>query len=307
MKKKKIFSLMILLLEGISSWAQQDPMYNQYLFNSYTINAAESGARNYSTASILYRWQWIGMEGAPNTASVGLETIIGKGWGVGFNFIDDRIGPTTNQTINLSGAYHLNLSHELTMSVGLNFVGNMQKLNLANLQNISDPNDPLFSANFSSGFNPNAGGGILLYTERTFVGASLPRFVEYKITNSNTISLDQLRHVFIYGGHVFDISPQVQLKPSTLIKFVEGAPLQFDVNAVVSLSNIIDVGASYRSGDGMGLLLGMTIWDRFVLNYSYEIPFTKIRYASIQTHEVGIRYKFGQLQFKKIQSPRFFN
>ena len=79
------------------------------------------------------------------------------------------------------------------------------------------------------------------------------------------------------------------------------------MNGVITLYEVIDLGANYRSGDGLGLLLGLTIMERLVLNYAYEIPLTQLRFGTIQTHEVGVRYRFGRAHFERIQSPRFFN
>ena len=300
-----ILCLMFILIQA-KSFAQQDPMYNQYIFNAYTINAAEAGTRNYGTASILYRWQWVGIQGAPSTGSIGVESSFGKGWGMGINAVNDQIGPAQNQTINLSLAYHLTLSNKIKMGVGLNGVSNIQRITLSGLQNLIDLNDPKLANNINN-FNPNVGGGVMLYSKSTFLGISMPRFIEYKLTNNDLISLDQLRHLFIYGGHVFSVSPRIKVKPSILAKVVQGAPMEFDFNGVLSFYDVIDLGANYRSGDGLGLLFGLTILERLVLNYAYEIPLTQLRYATIQTHEVGVRYRFGGAHFERIQSPRFFN
>jgi len=286
--------------------AQQDPMYNQYLFNAYTINPAEAGARNYGTVSMLYRWQWVGIEGAPNTGSFGLETGMGKGWGLGLNVVDDRIGPTTNQTINVALSYHLNLTERTKMAVGLNGVVNNQRVSFSKLKTLIDLNDPALSGNVSN-INPNAGGGVLIYNDRSFFGVAVPRLVEYKLTGSNLISIDQLRHLFVYAGKSFPIGTHLKFKPSTLMKVVSGSPIEFDLNGVLNFYNLLDLGVNWRTGDGFGALAGLTIKDRLQLNYAYEIPVTKIRYGTIQTHEIGLRYRFGQQNFQRIQSPRFFN
>ena len=237
---------------------------------------------------------------------MGVETGFGKGWGMGLNAIDDRIGPAQNQTVNLSLAYHVSLSNKIKFGVGLNGVSNIQRVSLSRLQNLTDLNDPKLSNNINN-FNPNVGGGIMVYSKSSFLGASMPRFMEYKLTSNDLISLDQLRHMFIYGGHVFSVSPRLKVKPSVLLKVVKGAPVEFDLNGVISIYEVIDIGANYRSGDGLGLLFGITMLERLILNYAYEIPLTQLRYATIQTHEVGVRYRFGRAHFERIQSPRFFN
>lgn len=304
--KKYILPLALVVISLGTAVGQQDPMYNQYIFNAYTINPAEAGTRNYGTASMLYRWQWLGIDGAPTTGSFGVETGLGKAWGVGFNVVDDRIGPANNQTVNLSTSYRVNLTERWRLSVGLSLISNLQQVKLSQIENVFDLNDPVLLNNIRS-FNPNVGGGMLLYSDKNFIGVSIPRFTEYRLTDQDLVSLDQLRHLFVYYGHSFDIGSRMKFKPSALAKVVKGAPVEFDFNGVISFFDMLDLGANYRSGDGLGLLVGITVKERLVFNYAYEIPLTKLRNATIQTHEVGLRYKFGKSHFEKIESPRFFN
>jgi len=306
MNKRNSLLTVLLLAASAAVYAQQDPMYNQYLFNAYTINAAEAGARNYGTASLLYRWQWQGIDGAPTTGSVGVETNLSKGWGIGFNVVDDRIGPTSNQTINLATAYHISITEKLRMSVGLNAVSNIQRVDLQAIQEVVDLNDPLLRDNIRT-FNPNVGGGVLFYGPKSFLGVAMPRFLEYKLTSQDLVSLDQLRHIFIYGGHSFPLNEKFKFKPSFLARMVNGAPVVFDLNGVVSLYDVIDLGVNYRSGDGMGVMIGLTLAEKLVVNYSYELPVTDIRFVTLRTHEIGVRYRFGSSHYDKISSPRFFN
>ena len=306
MKKIILLSAILTAVLAGTAVAQQDPMYNQYILNAYTINPAEAGTRNFGTATMLYRWQWVSVDGAPNTASFGLENGFGRAWGFGLNMADDRIGVARNQTVNLSLSYRITLSNRWRMSVGLSGVSNIQQIDLAAVENLFDANDPVFANNVKS-FNPNVGGGILFYSDKTFLGISAPRFMEYKLTSQDLVSLDQLRHLFVYYGHRFNLGPHIALKPSALAKVVKGAPVEFDLNGVMSFFDVLDLGVNYRVGDGVGLLGGITIKERLVLNYAYEYPLTRIRFGTIQTHEIGIRYKFGRGHFQKIESPRFFN
>lgn len=313
---KKIFELRfmkVLVLAGFMAvasastvLAQQDPMYNQYLFNAYTINPAEAGARSFGSVSMLYRWQWLGIEGAPNTGSFGMETGIGKGWGIGLNMVDDRIGPTSNQTVNASVSYHLNLTDRTRMAVGLNGVLNTQRVSFNQLRPLVDQNDPALSSNITK-VNPNAGGGVLIYNERSFFGLAVPRLVEYRLTNSNLVSIDQLRHLFIYAGRTFPLGPNMELKPSILTKVVSGSPVEFDFNGVLVFRRFYNLGVNWRTGDAIGVLAGLTLKDRMQVNYAYEMPLSRIRYVSIQTHEIGIRYRFGRVDDQKPRSPQFFN
>jgi len=298
--------LMIIVVVTGKAVAQQDPMYNQYIFNSYTINPAEAGIRAYGTASFLQRWQWVGIPGAPTTTSVGIETSYRSHWGFGLNVVSDRIGPETNQTVNFSSGYHVTLSPKYKLAAGMNAVMNHRRFNPNAFVNLYDPDDPDLQS--ISAFRPNLGMGLLLYSDYSFLGVSLPRLLEFRsAVGSTNLALDQVRHLFVYAGRRFDITERVRFKPSFLVKMVQGAPVQFDLNAVVSFARVIDAGVNYRNGDGIGFLAGITVKERFIFNYAYEMPLSAIRNSSQQTHEVGLRYRFGKAHLENVQSPRFFN
>jgi len=295
-------AMMILLVTGLQ--AQQMPMYNQYIFNAYTINPAEAGTRTYGTASFLHRWQWLGVPGAPSTSAFGVETHLGKAWGIGVNFTDDKLAVNRVQTINLTTGYHLKVTDKLSLATGMCLVGVNFRNDLDQLQDMYDPDDPDLQA--VNSFSPNVGVGILAYTQKFFFGFSVPRMVEYRAGGSQN-SIEQVRHMFAYAGRSFNITEKIQFRPSVLLKAVSGVPAQFDFNTVLSFYRMFDIGVNYRSGDSAGFLAGMTINERVTVNYVYELPLNLFAKSTIQTHEFGVRYRFGNMHFQSIQSPRFFN
>src|SRR5687768_15847649 len=57
---------LVIFSAGITH-AQQQPMYTQYMFNGLVINPAYAGSAETFTATALFRKQWVGMTGAPET------------------------------------------------------------------------------------------------------------------------------------------------------------------------------------------------------------------------------------------------
>ncbi|MGB0788374.1 MAG: PorP/SprF family type IX secretion system membrane protein, partial [Marinirhabdus sp.] len=75
--------------------AQQDSQYTQYMYNTQTVNPAYVGSRGVFGITGLYRNQWVGLDGAPETLNVSLNTPVGSSerLGLGVSFVEDRIGP----------------------------------------------------------------------------------------------------------------------------------------------------------------------------------------------------------------------
>lgn len=294
--------LVVFVLTGLH--AQQMPMYNQYIFNAYTINPAEAGTRTYGTVSLLQRWQWLGVPGAPSTTSFGMESHLGSAWGMGINFTDDKMSVNRIQTMNLTAGYHIKVTDQLRVATGMCLVGVNFRNDLDRLQNMYDPDDPDIQS--VSSFSPNVGIGILAYNRKFFLGLSMPRMVEYRAGRTQN-AIEQVRHFFAYAGRSFDFSERIQFRPSILVKAVSGVPVQLDYNAVLSFYRIFDIGVNYRSGDSAGLLAGITLNERVTFNYVYELPLNLFAKSTLQTHEFGVRYRFGKMHYQSIQSPRFFN
>ena len=78
--------ILILVFAVNISWAQQDPMYTQYNFNTQTINPAYAGTWESMGFLVLGRNQWVGMPGAPNTYTFSMQSPTrNENVGLGFN------------------------------------------------------------------------------------------------------------------------------------------------------------------------------------------------------------------------------
>src|SRR5476651_1593865 len=76
---KRILYLFIFFALYIQSGvAQQRPQYTQYVFNNYLLNPAVTGIENYTDVKAGYRSQWTGLEGAPVTSYLTVNTPIGQ-------------------------------------------------------------------------------------------------------------------------------------------------------------------------------------------------------------------------------------
>ncbi len=89
----KIFTVACIALFSLKGNAQQDPMYTQYMYNMSVINPAyaidDLGILNVGG---LYRNQWAGMEGAPETANFFAHTGFTDRLEGGISIVHDEIG-----------------------------------------------------------------------------------------------------------------------------------------------------------------------------------------------------------------------
>ena len=92
--KTKLFSF-VLMFTALVSFAQQDAQFTQYMYNTININPAYAGSRGALSVFALHRTQWVGLDGAPVTNAVSVNTPFNNSrLGLGVSIINDKIGPT---------------------------------------------------------------------------------------------------------------------------------------------------------------------------------------------------------------------
>ena len=204
----KVFFISILTtLNTTMSVAQQDAQYTQYMYNTINVNPAYAGSRGVLSVFGMYRAQWVGLEGAPNTAAASIHSPIENSRvGLGLTVSNDQIGISERNTVSTDFSFTINTSDSYKLSFGLK--GSASLLNVDyNKLNKYDKNDPKFQNNIDNQFSPNIGAGVYYHSDKLYAGVSVPFILETKHfdDNTNSVAKDALHYYFI-GGYVFDVS-----------------------------------------------------------------------------------------------------
>ena len=287
-----------------SMYSQQDSQYTQYMYNTPLVNPAYAGSRETITAFLLHRNQWVGLDGAPVTNNFSVNMPVGdSNFGVGLNFVNDEIGPVSENEISADLAYFIQVSENYKLSLGLKGTANLFQLDVNKLR-IFDPSDPQFQ-NVDTEFSPNVGAGLYLFSDKTYFGLSVPNFFEsYRYNDNNVEITKEKMHFYFIAGHVFTISPNIDFKPAVLSKIVEGAPLQADVTANFLFFDKLTLGAAYRWDASVSALAGFQISDSWFIGYGYDLETTKLSNYNSGSHEIFLRYEF--FNRSRVSAPRFF-
>jgi len=311
MKKTLIIGLVLLL--GLSSYAQQDAMFTHYMFNTLAINPAYAGSRDALTITALHRSQWVGFEGAPKTQTLTLHApVLNDKIGLGLSILNDKIGPLNTTSFYVDFAYKIRVSKKGKLSFGLKGGVNLVQGDL-NALALDDASDESFNNSIESNLLPNFGFGIYYYTLKWYAGLSSPKLLENNFNSSvarqGTNTASEQRHYYLIAGTVFNLNKdgKLKLKPTTFIKITNGAPSEADFTAMLIFKDKIEMGVMYRTGDALGLLIGYNFTDQLRFGYSFDwsIVNTTGKYNN-GSHEVMLRYDFIYKNKEKIRSPRYF-
>jgi type IX secretion system PorP/SprF family membrane protein len=308
--KTKLTVLVLTLLSGFG-YAQQDAQYTQYMYNTIVVNPAYAGSRDVMSIFALHRTQWVGLDGAPVTNAVSINTpITGSNIGLGVSVVNDRIGPSDENNIAVDISYTIPTSETFKVSFGIKATANLLNVDFTKLH-IYNPADPRYADNIDNKFSPNIGTGIYVHSDNTYFGLSIPYFMETKhfdktaSTSASTFIAKERLHYYFIAGHVFDLSASVKFKPSILTKVVKGSPLQLDFSGNFLINEKFTAGVAYRWDAAVSALVGFQASDSWFIGYGYDFDTTKLANFNSGSHEIFLRYEL----FKKnnrIISPRFF-
>lgn len=294
-----------LMLIGSVSYAQQDAQYTQYMYNTINVNPAYAGSRGVLSVFGLHRTQWVGLDGAPTTNAFSLNSPIdNSNLGVGLSFVNDKIGPTVENTISADLSYTIRTSETYKLSFGVKGTANLFNLDVTKL-NPQNAGDPLLQ-DLDNDFSPNVGAGAYLHSDKLYLGVSVPNFFETKRYDDNDVAVYKERmNLYFIGGYVFDLTPSLKFKPAFLTKVVEGAPLQLDVSGNFLINEKFVLGAAWRWDAAVSAMAGFQITDGLFIGYGYDLETTKLANYNSGSHEVFLRFELFKKQ-EKIVSPRFF-
>jgi type IX secretion system PorP/SprF family membrane protein len=311
---KKIM-LAFLLFCNLPAFAQQDPLFTQYMFNKLLINPAYAGSKELFTIDILNRTQWVNIDGAPETFTISAHTAMrNKKVGLGLYLFRDILGPTNNKGIMGTYAYRIFFSQS-SLAFGLQFGikyfdFNWSEMNLKNPDYVFDPQDV-------RRVTPDANFGIYYQSNRIYIGISSKQLLQNKYgfaQKDGKSSFNKLtRHFYMMGGYALPLDDKIVFRPSIMAKYTPNAPLQIDLNANVLFSNVFWVGASFRTGGTKTFLTGNAITfltefkiaDFLKLGYSFDLSLNELQPFNYGSHEIRLGFEFPLFE-SRMRTPRYF-
>ncbi|MCC1482997.1 PorP/SprF family type IX secretion system membrane protein [Winogradskyella immobilis] len=299
---------------SLQSYAQQDPLFTQYMYNMSIINPAYATAdQGILNLGGLYRSQWVGVEGAPKTATFFAHTPINEKIEIGISFTNDNIGDVVDENnVFADFAYVLPVGEQSKLSLGLKAGVTFFNTDFNGfvLQSGGPSTDFAFNENINETF-PNLGIGAYYFSDNYYVGLSAPNLLTTRHLESENgvraIGQENV-HYFLTGGYVFDINENLKLKPAFMARGVAGAPISLDLTANVLINEKLEVGASYRLEDAVSAIVNFRIAPDLRIGYSYDYTRSNLSSFSSGSHEIIILFDIDLFGLKSgyDRSPRFF-
>lgn len=304
---KIYLAVLIVLVTLFEAQAQQDPHYTQYMYNMNVMNPAYAGSKENLSFGLLYRKQWVDIEGAPSTFTFSGHTPAGKNVGIGLSVIADEIGPVKEQNVYGDFSYTLQLGGEHKLALGLKAGATFQKIGFFSQisPSLPVPTDPGFSEDTSNIYF-NLGTGIFYYTNKYYVALSVPNMIKANYLDYNGVKYGtETQHYFLTGGYVFDLNPNLKFKPFAMLKSAFNSPSSLDVSANFLFNERFEIGGTYRVDDSFGAMVNFAITPSLRIGYAYDNIISDIKTVAPSSHEIILLFDVN-FPKKVSRSPRFF-
>lgn len=291
------FLLSSLLLVGCFQkvYGQEDTQYTQYMYNTSVINPAYTGSVNTLQFFGLYRAQWTGIEGAPQTTNLSMATPFDYSQlGMGGNFVHEKIGAISRTAVSVDVAYRVELNLDYRMAFGMKGTMEFTSVDYSKLA-IHDEDDPVSETNISNRFTPNVGAGVYLYSDRLYVGVSIPTiFKRERFSDNEYTVLKKDINLYWIGGYVFPVSDMVVVKPTFMLKTVSGNSVKVDLSTNVIYADKFTAGLSYQWNSAISALAGFQATDQLFIGYAYDASTSKIGTVNTGSHEILLRFELSR-------------
>lgn len=311
--KFRLLLLFFLMGGALGLYGQQDAQYTQYMYNTMSVNPAYAGSRGQLSLAALYRSQWVGLEGSPETFTINLHSPIRNSRvGYGISIVNDNIGDGVVQETYIDAvvSYTIDVSRDARLSFGLKAGGNLLSLDFNGLRKFQE--ETVDADNIDNRFTPNFGLGIYYHTDRFYAGLSAPNLLQSEHFDNSAgseetfLSADRI-NFYMITGYVFDLNPDLKFKPALLTKVVSGAPLQLDLSASFLFNEKFSFGAAYRWDAAISGLVGFQLNEQLMIGLAYDRETTELGGTQFNdgSFEVFLRWELIR-SFERLISPRFF-
>mgnify|MGYP000352446383 CR=1 FL=1 len=299
MKTLLYISISYVLIVGSISFGQQMPFSSHYYINMMTVNPALTGSGENTQAFLSHRSQFTGLNGGPQTSYLSLDgPTLSKKFGIGFTALNDVTSILARTNFMVNYAYSLKLGNESNLRFGLAAGIQNNRIDFDKAQ-VVDQNDVILYGPRQNQTVFNADFGLALNVKKLQFGFAIPQLLANEpIFTTNTgedLIYSTKRHIrstlkyeFAFGENGKNV-----FYPLVMIRAVKGAPVQYDINAVLDFKKRAWFGVTYHSNYAIAVSAGLRM-DNFSIGYAHDFVLSKVANYSKRSSEIVLSYRFGE-------------
>lgn len=276
------------------SFAQQMEHFTQYQFNQFAFNPAVAGTKNCIDVRTGYRFQWAGIDGAPQTGFVNAHAPLrfgkknrnsfGPKHGIGGQIKRDVFGPFSNLKLHVAYAIHLPIGRNWDLAFGTSFGFMHTGYNAGELT--TELSDPALAGNSQSFTTfPDGKFGVWVNDKKMYFGLSVHNLFGNRMDEIGPEAKLQ-RHVYFTAGRSFNLEKNWSVIPSVFVMWTKATPIDFHLSALMDYDNKISFGLGLRRTDAITAQVRVKIFNWISIGYSFDFVISKLTGNMWYTHEI---------------------
>lgn len=291
---KKLLLTLFIIAFSTTGFLQQTEHYTQYQFNQFAFNPAVAGTKSCIDIRTGYRFQWVGIEGAPETGFINAHAPLrfgkknrasyGPKSGIGGQIKRDKFGPYSFLQINAAYALHVPLNMRWNLSFGASFGLKQGSYDAGVITTeLADPVIPNSSQSFL--VFPDGKFGIWAADKRSYIGFSIHNLFGNTLKLSGT-NMNLQRHFYFTAGRSFRLENKWSIIPSIFVLATARTPIDFHISAILDLDNKFDIGIGLRRTDAITAQFRVKLFNFISIGYSFDFVISKLGGNMWYTHEI---------------------
>jgi type IX secretion system PorP/SprF family membrane protein len=311
---KKIITLFAFAFGSTLANAQQDPQFSQYMHNKLFMNPAYAGMRNALCVSGIYRNQWNGFDGAPNSGVFSADMPLARYGrsigGAGLTLMYDKLGFESNLSFRGSYSFHIPVgpaNRNGVLGIGIDLGGFSKRVGPSGNQQWVATTNWLADGTIPPQIKKtvlDVGFGLWYQNRKMWFGLSASHLNTSKIdggtpvvgNSTHDVVFQVARHYFLTGGGKVIETPMWEIKPSFLLK-TDATTASLDVNVTALYNKIFWFGASYRVKDAVVPMAGFILRGSsrnedlgLKIGFAYDYTTSNIKNYSNGSFEIFLNY-----------------
>lgn len=295
------------ILFNEDSYAQQSTRFSQFNFSPLLINPAAAGNEG-NLLTTGFKSMWNGIPGAPRTQFLTIEGhLLHKKIGWGVEVQNDQAALLKQRKVLLSGTYRQRVSEQAWLNFGA-AIGPKQHIYDGHLSTFKQNGDPSIPNQRINQIKPAVNLGVYFSNRRWRIGLSGENANQYHINfadgNGQQTARAQAR-LYATAQYRYPINRDFMLIAGLMYKYEQNNPSQLDITPLLQYNNRFTFGLGYRPSESISGIVQFEIVNGLKVGYAYDYQTNALNSVSNNSHELMLRYGFGN-QRSGSKSPRDF-
>ena len=279
-------------LLAFSASAQNTVRYSQINFAQGINNPSAIAIDGSMMVDLIYRNQWLGVDGAPSSVALNGQYEINQSMAVGLVMGYDGIGVTKTTSFAGQYAYRVHFENSRSLAFGLGIGADNVVSDFAGSKT-TQSFDPAFAVNYSKMYF-NGNFGVFYNAPRFYFGASIPRLFQNTNRGPEPGIQPPRWHYYFSSGFYINAGENYVFNPHIQVKLAAHVPFQGDLILRNTFYNRFSFVVGYRSENSIVAGFDVLFAGRARIGYSFNYdvgPLARIKGASNELY-LGLAFPY---------------